>query len=60
MVNIEIVQKNYEKRMRKRKNRKMFAICLSPKKAREDVDFINYLYAGKLSVLKTHIRSKKR
>lgn len=54
------IQRKHNLAMMKKSSHKMLQICLSPKKAKEDVDLMGYLYAGKLNVIKTHVRSKKR
>ena len=47
MPTLSTVQKHINERMKKRRPKKMLHICLSPKKAREDVDFIGYLFENK-------------
>lgn len=57
---IKKLQQEYEDRMINKTSHKMPGICLSPKKAKEDVDINNYYYSCKLSAMKRHIRAKKR
>lgn len=59
MVNLATLQKRMNERMKKRRPKKMLHICLSPKKAKEDTDFIGYLFEVKRVSITKRPYSKK-
>lgn len=58
-MSLKQIQDKINKRFKNRQKRKLYNICLSPAKAKEDVDFVSYIFDGKQRTIKNRPPSQK-